>query len=771
MAERAIVPYIDPELAGIRDPFDRVLGWAGVLAIVALFLPIEHEASGAVWYWHLLSIGESVQPAILQALGGIALLSLSHLGRPRLDKAVAALAVVAVVTLAILSDPHASGDLLILFPKSFAARGLLFPISTALAAAAIGWRTGPFAGRHPRGPSILLAMLSASTALALLSDSPTTSVLVIGVAGYAVQASLQKPTQQAAAIGWAIGIPAGVIVTVGFKGAIAYENGALLLLGLRGAALFVSFSLAVGFSIVASLAQLSDPLGTEVPRPTRLLRDDLLYGVLEEALASGMLRMRRRTASYRRMLRRLVRRRFRTLLEDVRHEHPPPVSRTELLLRMKRQLIDDRDPVAALPPRVSRTIHFLGRGRNLELSALAGLVALLALVGLVRVLSLPTPEKWPLHAAEPWMIELYQRRLPRIGIASGGVEYAGRDRRLRRAVSDAAGVASPAPDLARRIEALAPLVIDVSNQRRALTRAIGDLNDVARDNGIPFYVDVDIVPVRRGGANLPYLYVKSYRIERVRHAQERFSGYTALWLSRVDRTSILDARLGWTRQNEHHGMIVIDVVRDYWLNDVGPALAGLQDSRVQEIYGLHRELLTGDLTRATAALLGLTPTRWRPVLEARLDCFVQDAPQCGQLAEVVDAAAVEILARKVEAHELQHVIDGKDLTHPAELEREMAQYSEEAITFAAAELSAYLAEVARSGQPRIALVHFLALAEVQPFSPEGFAGRVALEHLVAPGESSRDLLDLPERELSERARAAHERLFKKSLPPLIRTDA
>ena len=34
-----------------------------------------------------------------------------------------------------------------------------------------------------------------------------------------------------------------------------------------------------------------------------------------------------------------------------------------------------------------------------------------------------------------------------------------------------------------------------------------------------------------------------------------------------------------------------------------------------------------------------------------------------------------------------------------------------------------------------------------------------------------DLLDLPEHELAERARAAHEALFEKSLPPLTRRDA
>jgi hypothetical protein len=725
---------------------------------LSLFLPVERESGGALWQWHLLSAGESIAPALAQILAGAGLLTLSHLKRPRLDRSIAALLLLSFATFAILTDAHAKGDLLILFPRPFAAKGLLFAVTISLAAAAVAWRASLL--DRPRLPSLILALLSLATSLPLIGTS-LISLLPPAASLYAIHAARRSSGQEPAAIGWIIALPAAVILTVGFKGALAYGNGALLLLGLRGAALFVAFALIAGFSIVAVLAQLLDPLGTEATRPTFLLRDELLHRLLTR---SGRLHR------YRPIVRSLVRRRFEALAADTRSEWAPPLTHAELRERIRGHLIDDRDPHAPKPPRVAGWIHLLARGRNLELALLASCLSLLLLTSIVHLLLLPRGEEWPIGPEQPWMVELYQRRLPNIGIACGGSDYAGRDRRLRRTIEQAAELASPQPELAGAIRALSPLVLDLMDNQRSVLRAVDRINEAARENGVPFYVDVDLVPVRRGGAYLHYLHVKTYRIERVRHAKEGLGTYTALWLSRSDRTNVLDARLGWTRQNEHHGMIVLDVVREYWLTDVAPALAGLEDTRVQEIYGRHAERLTEEIARAGAELLELDPAAWRSVVEARLDCFLEDAPNCAELAEVVDEAALEVLARKVETHELQHVIDGKDLVHPGPLRTVMTSYSEDAITFAAAELSAYLAEVARSGQPRIALVHFLALAEVQPYSPEGFAGRVALEHLVRDGETSLELLDLPEAELAARAKHAHEQLFGKSLETLTRRD-
>lgn len=830
MEQQAALPIvgIERELAGLREPLDRALGWAGLLTCVAMLLPVGHRGMGGLWYWHLMAAGRAHVPAVAQMVTGGGLLLLSRWRRPRLDKAIATLFLLGLGTTAVLTNKSATDSLLILFPQPFASGGLLFLLSAGAAASALAWRSGPLAEDRPRAPAITLSLLALTTTLilllfphetgslagAVLAEQPPplkgvptlrasslTAVLLtllpVTLSLYALYASLRprpiagfderaESSEEHTAwaprsgLAWVIGMPIGVTVTLGFKGAITQGDGVLLLLSLRTAVLLLGLLLVVPFAVSGALAQLHDRLGAEAPRPTLLLRDDLLHRVLLDARCAGAPRVRRLTRGYRPKVVDLVRARFAALLQDVRTEHPAPRTQADLLARMRRHLVDNRDPLVPRAPLVPRWVHWLGRGRNLEITSAAALLLCLLLAGAVRLATLPHATSWPLSPEEPWMTELYERRLPAIGVAAGGTAYPGRRSRIRRSVEKAAGLAAPAPELAAAIERLTPLVTRLPEERFALAATADEINRAARAAGVPFYLDIDPVAVRRGRAYLHYLHVKSYRIDRVRHARSGFAGYTALWVERADRSNIVDARLGWTRHDERHGMVVVDVVRTYWSDDVAPALAGSPNGPIRGIYARHGEALRADLARGVADLLDLDQKTARAALDARLACLLEhrSAPSGGDVGAVepcepaaaIDAAVVEILARKVETHELQHAIDGPDLPHPAPLQQAMNGYSEGAVTFAAAELSAYLAEVARSGQPRMALVHFLALAAVRPRSPEGFAGRVAIEHLTYLGESVDQLLELPEAELRARASEVRADLFGQPQGRLIVTD-
>lgn len=790
---------IEPELAGLRDPLDRALGWAGFLALVAMVLPVGRQAGGGVWYWHLMAAGEAHLPAFTQLGVGGGLLMVARARRPRLDKAAVALLLLGIGAAALLTSAPAREDLLILFPRAFATGGLLFALGAGASASAVAWRTSPLASERSRAPAITLALLGLAftlvflfyphhegslvgsafsseaqplTGVSRLRASMLTSALLSllppALALYALQASLHSRPASASGVAWVVAIPIAVTLTLGFKGALTHGDGLLLLLALRSATLLLCLLLALTFAINGALSQLLDRVGAEAPRPTMLLRDDLLHRVLQQTAHAGPC-LRRGTAGYRRSVVDLVRARFHALLEDVRTEYPPPRTQADLVARMRRHLIDDRDPFAPRAPVVHPLIHWLGRRRNLELAAAGVLLLGLMTRGAVEVLTLPSATAWPRSPEAPWMTELYERRLPAIGIAAGGTDYPGRRSRIRRTVEKAAGLAAPAPELAAAIERLAPLVIRLPEEHRAIAAAADQINRAARAAGVPFYADVDPVAARRGHAYLHYLHVKSYRIERVRHAREGLAGYTALWVERADRTNLLDARLGWTRHDERHGMIVLDVVREYWRDDVAPALAGSPHGPIRAIYARHGEAIRADLARSIAALLDLDMAPAKEALDARLTCILEEEAPC-ETAQVVDDAVVEILARKVETHELQHAIDGPSLPHPAPLTAAMHRHSEQAITFAAAELSAYLAEVARSGQPRLALVHFLALAAVRPHSPEGFAGQVAIDRLTYFGESTDELLELPEAELRARADEVRAELFGRPSPSLEVTD-
>jgi hypothetical protein len=407
------------------------------------------------------------------------------------------------------------------------------------------------------------------------------------------------------------------------------------------------------------------------------------------------------------------------------------------------------------PPQGNLRFRLLGHG--LTTAALA--------VALAPHLAAPEPAPWAPGVAPRWADELYARALPRVAILAQDVDLPGGTEALAAAVDAAAALAAPSPGVAEAVRDLGRLAPSPGPQRRALERVGQRLNELARQEGLPFYVDLQVYGYRRE-AQAPgwFISVKTYRIEEAHRFLVGEHVRATLWLRRLDQTNAGDAQLGWTRHDAPEGVVMLDVITDHWRQDLAPALGGVASARGQRtrVYARHAAALTDDLTRALAG-------RVEPGdVQALLRCLARGegagrrgaATPCGRLRAEVEPEVIQALADKVEVHELRHVADGQELRPPHALLEAMPGYSEQAVSFAAAELSAYLTEVAASRVPRVALAHFLALAEARPRSPEGFAGRLAAQTLMeGSGLAPHRLLDAPPETVAAAAAYAYERLF------------
>ncbi|MCB9649996.1 MAG: hypothetical protein H6730_25925 [Deltaproteobacteria bacterium] len=405
-----------------------------------------------------------------------------------------------------------------------------------------------------------------------------------------------------------------------------------------------------------------------------------------------------------------------------------------------------------------------------------GLTSAALVVALVPHVDQAEPAPWAMGAAPRWATELYTSALPRVAIAAQEVDLPGGDAALAAAVGRAVGLAAPAPAVAEVVEELGRLSPSPGQHRRALERLGERLNEAARQASLPFYVDLQVYGLPRDGAAPDWLLaLKTYRIEEAHRFLASGQLRSTLWLRRLDRTNLTDARLGWTRHDAPEGVVMLDVIRDHWEQDLAPALGGVASakSRRTRTYARHARALTEDLAHAVAG-------RVEPGdVEALLACMARGgrgtrrrAPaRCQQLEETVEPEILQALAHKVEVHELRHAMDGLQLRPPRALLDAMPGFSEQSVSFAAAELSAYLTEVAASPVPRVALAHFLALAEAHPRSPEGFAGRLAAEALrEGSGLDPHQLLETDGDEVATAAAYAYERLFGRPVVLPVRLD-
>lgn len=796
-------------LAGIREPLDRVLTWAGVFVLVFALGPVAVQAHELVWPVTLFDEIAFLSAWFVVVAGGLVLVALGTVGRPSpLTRSVVATLVVLAVGGATMASRALGDGLLVLVPIALHATAPLFVVGIGLAAAAVRWRTGIEGLARPRPVALLLAAAASALVVffwpsaggpvaarwidaAAVAVASTTfehrraaitqlvlASLPIGLVAFAAWRALRTKGTTSSATGWVLALTPSVLATLGFKGAAAFGDDAYVLLGLRSAALFLALSATLAFAVSSALMHLADPIGADVHHPTHLVRDEVLFRALLTS-ADGPPDFVAATAGYRSTVRRLVADRFAALFAEIAREHshlaPYVVVRDDLL----RQLAGDGDA----PPRASRLAKWLAARNRLELVGSVALIAV-ALVG-AGTLHLGTPRAtpWPLDSGNAWGTALYRDLLPRLAIAA--THSSPSDHRLLDEVtSDAIDAADDVPELADAIRRLGRAARDVGGRHRLLVRAGEDINVAARAAGVPFYVDVNVIGRRGEDGNEWMFYLKTYRIRRTRIARLGDASYAALWLERLDRTNVVERQLGWTKRDQPRGMVILDVVRDYWRDDLAPVLAGNE----HRFYGRYGALLRADLERAIARhprapkeaslskLLECIEAGelgddegWRtePVLAEYVDgapaARAEEDDACTSARQAVEPIVIELLAEKVEVHELQHVVDGGSPKVPESLRAKMRGYSEASLGFATAELSAYLAEIARSNLPRLALVHFLALGAQSERSPESFAARVAEETIVEGGSTPNALILGPEDELRAAAEKAHARLFGRSL--------
>lgn len=372
------------------------------------------------------------------------------------------------------------------------------------------------------------------------------------------------------------------------------------------------------------------------------------------------------------------------------------------------------------------------------------------------------PRPWTLGSAPVWAPTLYAHSLPELAIASGRREHPDGLAALREATRRALAPLGETPELRDAVADLGRYAEHPGRHRHRLESVGERLNEAARQANLPFYVDLQVVGRGRPSQGVRWmLYLKTYRIADARRFLVAGRERTSLWLSRLDGTNLVDARLGWTRHDAPEGMVILGAVRDHWREDLAPALGGAtRRGRRARAYARYRASITEDLAEA------LAPLGRAADLAALLECKTRHdrglAPRrtCEAIARDLEPAVLRVLAEKVETHELRHAADGARLAPPAALLSSMREYDESAVHFATAELSAYLAEVASSSVPRLALAHLLALREARPRSPEGFAGRLAERTLAEiTGAGADELMSLSGAEVAAAAAEAYARLF------------
>jgi hypothetical protein len=379
-----------------------------------------------------------------------------------------------------------------------------------------------------------------------------------------------------------------------------------------------------------------------------------------------------------------------------------------------------------------------------------------ALAGFAYSQSVPPLRAWPLAPEPSWAVELYERELLGIVFAvsrSTGPRDPGE---LGRATAAAVARSAPVPELAAALGKLGELAKDVAGNRRALERQGDRINEAARAAGLPFYADVNVLGLPDGRKLRWLFYVKTYRIRRVRTARVGDAAYGVLWLERLDDTNVVERLLGWKKTSLPYASVILDKLSGLWLDRLLPALAfaSAPGDPYADAADEVREDLEAELDAPARAALGQA-----------VECVQEkgrSSGECEAELSAIEAPMVQVLALVVEAHELQHVIDAGKVEAPPELLRRMPGFSDDSVDAAADELSAYLAEMGRSEQPRLALGHLRAVAR-SPRTPEAFAGAVLLDALRHPGEEDEHLAKLPRVELRDRARAAYRQLFGQPL--------
>jgi hypothetical protein len=287
-------------------------------------------------------------------------------------------------------------------------------------------------------------------------------------------------------------------------------------------------------------------------------------------------------------------------------------------------------------------------------------------------------------------------------------------------------------NLARAITELVAGSSDLDLAGRRWFHLVEAVNEASRRSKLPYYVDPSVMMRTRGDQIVRRFLVSPYRVERVRAARVNGTKYALLDVHRLGEARSSHQRLGFSRDFQPFALVVLDEMESY----------------------------AADLARGASQ-------------EPPTCADSEDSPavfaRCGKLLRKL-APSIESVQKLVQRHELQHQIDGPELTHSSAVLKTLNGYESAAIDEVNRELSAYLSEFTTQGvSPKLALVHLLPFLYAKPGSAQFFVGRLGLSTLAEVGEqdvlkSFDALAALSDDELRERARDAYEELFDADLP-------
>jgi hypothetical protein len=292
------------------------------------------------------------------------------------------------------------------------------------------------------------------------------------------------------------------------------------------------------------------------------------------------------------------------------------------------------------------------------------------------------------------------------------------------------------PDLGRAVGELLEGAGELDLAGRRWFRLLEGVNEASRRARLPYYLDPAVRGATHDGVSARLFLVYPYRVEGVRAVSAAGTAYALLGVRRLGEARDGHERLGFSRDHQPFALVVLD--------EIEPYAASLDElARRQPPSCLPAGSSDSELGSCGAVLQKLAP---RP----------------------------EHVRLLVERHELQHQIDGPQLTRSPAVLRALAGYADDAIDEVNRELSAYLAELTTPRvSPKLALVHVMPFVLARNGSALRFVVELELRALSGRADAASprelaaifdELSGLSDEALRARARESYEDLFDAELP-------
>ncbi|MEO1175310.1 MAG: hypothetical protein AAFX94_25140, partial [Myxococcota bacterium] len=263
-------------------------------------------------------------------------------------------------------------------------------------------------------------------------------------------------------------------------------------------------------------------------------------------------------------------------------------------------------------------------------------------------------------SAPSWAEALYEDAIPALASSPRGSPERAAAARIVLALAE------PEPVLRDALAQLLPLIDDPGYYRRALTARVREVNQTARDVGLPFYLDAEVALIGSSPGSWWSLNLQSFRIHASRSAQAGALEFPMLWVESTDPRR--SSSQGFTEAENAYGVVILDQVRRNWDTQLAPSLIeGTRGSSYVTSYAQYSSVLRRALERAVSER---APGRWQGDAAAAFDRYLVclrhqqrgitselSARYCPALVEEIEPIIIEALAQNVERHELQHMID------------------------------------------------------------------------------------------------------------------